>query len=619
MLKSYLICGTITILFYAFVFLSFRFSVGKNFIKKYIKMWIIVLIGGAGFFFIFYHLLNQNHFIYYWDYGGYWSASYSLARQMVNDPIQGLISIKNSVLYSDYNTLLPLIITLPLNIFGYQFTTYVLINYVMLLLPAEFILASIVLKTKEKVIGNYSLSWQYAIIVWIILSSFNVLYIPMLMGYIDVGCLIPASLLYLLIINFNALRFDTEQIFRDLLIALNLLLTFLFRRYFAFFAVGLVVALLALTAIQIIQSKQKSSKGINSHLIHPFMSSLFNLAIISGLCLLIMVGFLRPLFNRMLFGGYSNAYSGYDAPLPDKLHQIIDIFGYAVLIIGIIGFVLAYSQKRLRKECLVCLCQLVISYVGFFTVQAMSPQHAYIVTIPLLLLLYNGTYQIYYFILKKTKTSNIALFQRITVIICAIFWGIGTLNCFIPSIRSAQLNETHLYSENYNPLIRNDIPKLKKLAEYINKQTVNSHQFVYILASSGTLNCSILQSLYKPKKDSAISNLYWTYDVDLRDGFNADFFNASLIVTTDPVQTHLATGSQDDITFLANEVTNPYSPIGRHFSKDNISFQLDNHVVVYIYWRKSDYTQADRQYVADYFSKKYPGKNQLFSDRILQK
>ena len=59
------------------------------------------------------------------------------------------------------------------------------------------------------------------------------------------------------------------------------------------------------------------------------------------------------------------------------------------------------------------------------------------------------------------------------------------------------------------------------------------------------------------------------------------------------------------------------SPIGRHFTKLNKTFRLDNNVHVFIYERKSAFTQEDLQYLADYFSKAYPGYDRLFTDRIL--
>ncbi len=59
------------------------------------------------------------------------------------------------------------------------------------------------------------------------------------------------------------------------------------------------------------------------------------------------------------------------------------------------------------------------------------------------------------------------------------------------------------------------------------------------------------------------------------------------------------------------------SVIGRHFVKNDRVFTLENNVKVLIYEKQSDFTQEDLQYMADYFTKIYPGYTHMFADRIL--
>ena len=47
------------------------------------------------------------------------------------------------------------------------------------------------------------------------------------------------------------------------------------------------------------------------------------------------------------------------------------------------------------------------------------------------------------------------------------------------------------------------------------------------------------------------------------------------------------------------------------------TFTLDDNVKAYIYQKKSDFEEADLQYLADYYSKLYPGEDDMFANVIL--
>ena len=69
--------------------------------------------------------------------------------------------------------------------------------------------------------------------------------------------------------------------------------------------------------------------------------------------------------------------------------------------------------------------------------------------------------------------------------------------------------------------------------------------------------------------------------------------------------------------FPNQEVQDKHSPIGRHFVKLEKTFTLDDNVKAYIYQKKSDFEEADLQYLADYYSKLYPGEDDMFANVIL--
>ncbi len=227
----------------------------------------------------------------------------------------------------------------------------------------------------------------------------------------------------------------------------------------------------------------------------------------------------------------------------------------------------------------------------------------------MLILMILGLYQIVSLIHNKKALIFV------TLLISTIL-GIGTINCFFQVARPYLSSISWMYAQKYYPMQRNDIATLHQLADYLNNLTIGTDKYVYICASGSTLNASIMNSLDKPYSNNSLNNMYWTADVDMRDGFNADFLKAHYVVVTVPVQLHLREGTQEVVRFLCQEVSDMASPIGKHYEKLNQTFVLDNNVSVYIYMKTSDYDIADYQYLADYYDNYYPGNKELFSSRI---
>jgi hypothetical protein len=446
---------------------------------------------------------------------------------------------------------------------------------------------------------------QYAVFVFTLfmVAAFNPFYYAMLRGYIDVACLIPSSLAILLFMDYDPLAFDKCQVIRDILISACLLIAFLFRRYFAFFVVGYGTALLAYSIYKVIEARKTSEWG------RKVRHVVFNLLIVGAFAIFVLLIFFRPLVLRILANNYANEYSGYDAPFFTKLTSTISRLGLITVIMAIVSIILSMLTKKARKLTFFCCLASLVTTIAFFHVQNMGDHHIYTIAVEFCILLILGIYQIIG-VIKKVK------YQQIATGVAVVILGIGTLNCFFPSVRPVTGHIAKLYSQEYYPLQMNDIDALRDLANYMNALTDGRGKHVYICASGGVLNCSIMDALDKPYGDSALHNMYWTADVDLRDGFPADFLRSDYVIVTNPVQLHLADGTQEVVRFLCEEVQNRNSPVGRHFVKLDRSFKLDNGVTAYVYEKVSDFEKSDYQYLANYYTKKYPGKNAMFADRI---
>lgn len=187
--------------------------------KKTSKL-IFFLFVFLGFLFCTY-IIQQNQFIYYWDFGGYWTISYSTMQNLFLHPGGTIKHVYHTILYDDYNAFIPLFLVVPLKIFGYTFTKYVLLNYVLCLIPVWGILVGIFWKIVY-ISGNERFLNKkrklFLIGSLFLLGTFNLFYIAMFYGYAGVSCLIPAAIAFLLFFDYDPLTVSRKQIKRDLFV-----------------------------------------------------------------------------------------------------------------------------------------------------------------------------------------------------------------------------------------------------------------------------------------------------------------------------------------------------------------------------------------------------------------
>lgn len=550
--------------------------------SRTLKFFVSFAVLGA---LVCYYLLRQYRYIYYWDDGSYWLQSYFITKELFTYALTALFKCFHSLLYSEYNNLISMIIALPLKIFGDTLTRYVLVNYICFLVPVCFILASLV---KDKLNHNYGLFALF------MAFTFTPFYRAMLVGYIDIACLVPASIALILMNDYDAKSFSREQIKRDVYISLMLVLTLMFRRYFVFYVIGYMSALGLLSLYQI----RKNFALIKN--------AALNIIVIGLAALIIMLVFCKPILMGRLRTPYSDLYRAYDAPIQQKIHSIILFYGQFTLILSIIGIILSLVTGYMRRYVMFCAVSVIIASVSFFHIQAMGIHHNYILA-PCL------------FILSCAGVIHIARFfksKKFVPALCILILSAGYLNCFFPSVRPALSSVSKLFGSVHNNLIRNDIPALTSFADYLNSLTAGTDKKIYITASGNILNNPIVRNIRQPYISQYVNNLSRENNVDLRDGYPVNFLTSDFVAATSPVQLHLPEGTQEVISFHNQEVMNPDSPIGRHFKKLNNEFTLDNGVKVYVYEKQSEFEDSDLHYIADYFTKLYPGREKIFADRI---
>lgn len=557
----------------------------------------IFFVGAAVAVFLCWHVVSQDHFVFYWDYGSYWAMSYTNMEHLFAEPLQTMRDVCRSINVADYNLLLPLLVALPLRVFGCTFLDYVMINTVVFLLPVLFLAVSI----GWKLVGREERRLRLFFLLVVLAVTFHAFFCALLSGYIDEAGMIPAALAILLAIDFEPGVLSRAQVRRDILIALCLLCTFLMRRYFANFIVGYVAAL-AVCSLPVLRSRWPHGWR---EALRPVLG---NFLVIGGTSAAVLLIFCWRLVKRILSTNYAGQYVGYDLPFWDKVTQVLGYFGGLVIVFAVLGIVFAVITGWQRRMAIFSLIVVVVTLGCFFRIQSVNIHHVYAVCVPMFLLLFMGCVQV----LRHLHHSHLAI-----AMICALLL-VGTLHMYQFALKELAAPIAVLYpAQPFRPMQRSDIETLRALADYLNEQADPEGIPIYTLASGARLNSDILDSLGKPYDKKPVHQLLRTHDVDLRDGFPTDFLRAGIIVTTDPTDLHMAPGMQEVVSHLAEEVKKPDSPLGRHFEKDAQEFTLDGGMHVLIYRKVSDFTQEDLQLLAEYFTNRYPGQEKIFADRIL--
>lgn len=584
--------------FYGFAYLAFRLSFGKGFIRRNFAKKHIIMFGiflGITMLFVAF-IVSRNEYVYTWDSAGYWTWSYQHMNDIYTNPSVALGNLGVSVVESDYNLIAPTIVSLPLKIFGYTFTRYVIINYVMFVIPSIIVAVCIMKKiynnwaqVGEEKLGNVPfLLMAFATIVFFVSRL-----IPLFQGYIDFAILIPILLLLALAMSFDPTRKINGRVLYLFVLAELLVMVFLLRRYTAFFVVGYVVSLFVVSLISVGFRRVK----------RLFINFLF----FGGTAFLTIMVFFHGLVFRILKEDYVDLYSAYNATFGEKIGSLVTRFGLVFLIIALCGVVVSLKLKRSRRFTAFCFLTIVVVVALFFRVQRMDGHHSLIIT-PMLFVLYSiGLCALY-----CTKRKHVFVL-KLTVVLLLLA---EPCYIYLESIpKRVVAVGGYIFGQKYYPLRRSDMGELYRMRDYLNSTNTNN-SIVYVLSSSVNFNWNTLSNLDKPYSEWAVNGQVMTHDVDLRDGFPGIFFDSDIIVIADPIQLHLRDGSQEVIRYLAEQIQAEKSYLGRHFKKDEESFNLEMGVNVYIYRKISSFTANDYGRLIDYFDSRYPNHEPLFGERI---
>jgi hypothetical protein len=563
-----------------------------NLLLQFGKVFLCIIL--VSFVVFVSYWVQQDQYVYYWDSAGYWTVSIDRMNYIFSHSfVENIKSLRVSINSEDYNVFLPSVVALPLRVFGYTYAKYVLICCTMFLIPS-FVVQGL---TVSKMIQNTALSKGVLFVTAIALAALGGgNYYAIFRGYIDAAYLLPMSVVMYLFVDYD---FRRVSITRNIAIAMMLVMIWVSRRYTIFFLIGFVMSMVVKALVVVMQDK-----GLTH-----WKSIVINFLWIGCVSLGSLLLFVRNFVLRALLTSYGEMYSAYDAELPYKIHTLAATFGYVTGVLVVAIGVICWRSKKQRVNYISLLVLIFVETVVFWQTQAMGIQHRMLLNIPL--------YLICAMIFEQWPTNEgvqkaVAYGKKATVVVCLLLLAANFVKAFSNDFSTRGCGTW--WSERYYPLQRGDIDTLEQLASEMNELTEETEETIYIAASGNKLNSDILKKLHMPDTENAVPQMLDTYDVDLRDGFPPYFIQATYVVTTDPVQTHLASG-QEVVTYLASNVQDSESYIGRHYECID-QFELDGGVTAKLYRKVSEYTEEDIDQMRAYYTELYPGYESMFADRM---
>jgi hypothetical protein len=589
-----LISVLVICVFYYFLYLCLKKSDSLNVLRNISKGEIIVCeVVLASISILMSAIIGKNQFIYFWDYSREWNSAIQVSRGLYSAPLEALRDIYHTINKSDYNHFMPLLVALPMQVFGMSYASYVIITQVFYMCPALVLITVCVNKTL--VISGYKPPRFSVLLLFIAFTP--ILYYVLLDGFMDPPVLMLVCAGLLLSLEFDYERIDLK---RSALIVTTLILSVLFRRHFAYWVIGFLCSQLVAVLFQIV-----SKKGHRVSILKGFsLNILFGV----GVGAIVFALFFRGLLTRSIFNNFSEAYIAYNVSWAGKIGQIINIYGIFILFLAIIvPAVLMIIRPRTRTIVCSLFINILVTGLLLMRVLQMNFHHHYLIIVQLILLVALS-------IAGITSLIDSRIVRNAVVLCFAAVCGINFLGYF--SQKLSFLAFPPLFSQTkYHPKYREDIPTILRMVDDLNDMSKDGSG-IYVLSSSATMNSNLLELANLPSTTRAIPQLMPTHDVDLRDGFPTDFFKARILVVCDPIQLHLADGTQEVVRYLAAQILDKKSYLGRHYDLFK-EYNLQKGVVSKIYLKRTDLVQEDYQNLRSYFEKLYPGYGKMFSDQII--
>lgn len=549
----------------------------------------ILLVAAIGTGFIVF-MINSQHTIYTSDSLETWEPAVFCEEMTFTNPLAAVKHLIKSINYDDYNSFVPMLLALPMHIFGRNFLNYELYVWFMFGLPAIFF-ASAIFKTAFDNAGVKIFSCSA---IMAIMLLFPVLEIPIFIGYANVSILLPGTIILAMLLSLDKAQLQIKQL---ILIAILCIFAVFQARTAAYMIIGIFSGYTFYTIVSGFQERTILRDVII--LVQKFL-------VIGVAGFVISLPLFFPFIKHALtydFGAAYAAYShGYDFKAKFLFH--VTYVGFITYALFIAGAVVGLCNKKFAPFAALLLVWAVIPATMICKIQLMDRHHFYTMVLPFAC----SVMMLIAFAWSRKKIASAA-------VICVLTFNL--LQSFSPT-----LNLSPYFNTCYQLPDRHDVEEMRQFVADLNKLTEGTDKKIYPITSNGLYNGHTFSKLYMPDDRDALRGMQVIHEIDLKNGFPLQFFDSDYVVIPEPLQTHLRDEDQSVIIKLANLITKP-SPIAKHFKKiKEQTFHPETNgvssVTFSVYEKISPFDKSDIDYIEKIFVDLYPNNDDLFKNRFEQ-
>lgn len=517
--------------------------------------------------------ISVEHPAYYFDYGGYWEIFKNTGRLISNNTGDWANDILTKIRESDYSPAAVLPLYPSYLIFGDDRLSYVTAISLIYLLPTVVIATAIMVKC-TKLRGPWS-----AIAAFLIAFTYLPLWAPTLRGMVDVSGLVFLGLATLVLFKSEFLQ--RRAIVAAIALGVLLWLPFLFRRWYAFGVVAFFVVAFAFGLFVRWRQDKANWEGV------------LRLTLSLGLAGLIAAGlvftFQSGLAERAVSTSYADLYEAYQAPLFQHVQTLSYRLGWYVVAMMAVGAGISLLTRNIYA--IFCLLTATLTWFLFVRVQQLGPHHFLPIAFWLLPVYFVGIVSAFSYLPLLAKPLQLIPAVLISMVIFA--FGVSPrleANGILGAIFVPKITSHPLHLQNYAEY-RRLVADLETLLD-ADKRAV-------VFASSDKISDSLLEAL-APSLRGRINRAPHRAN---RDFFPFEILRSEYAIATDPPQTHMRPGSQDNLT-IANAMLLEGNGIGAAFKRTE-RYQLGD-VTAYLLHRERLVTATEMKQLLDDLIVSYP-------------
>ena len=321
-----------------------------------------------------------------------------------------------------------------------------------------------------------------------------------------------------------------------------------------------------------------------------------------------------PLIVTMLTTDYGDIYSAYadsGGSIAGHVGHFIRTFGVGLIAFTLIAVLYLLRYSRYRKLTMLLTIHLVIVVVHVSSTQEMGPHHMYLLMPSVLILLALAAVD------AMCRNNALVRAGALVLLIAYIANGIAShIAVFAPAGDFVRQALVPVVPDNRRtPLVRRDIDEFERLASILDSRVeqIGPDAKIYVLASSPVFNVATLNMLEVSTgiPFAAKNRLLRTADVDKRDGFPEELFEAAIVAVASPVQFHHEPEEQQVIGIPAEMILSA-TGIGRAFKLLPQTFELDDGVMVQLYQRTRANSPEERGELSNRLRAAYPDRPAIY-------